>query len=333
MRTMKHRNVALGLCIVIALTSCVAPGLARASGDDLPIRLYATASPGVIGNVVGDLFINGRAGRGEQLVWEGDLLQARADWGASVLLDSIGRVTLGRGAIARLATSDLTRDDQTSGRVLVASLVMGEIDVKLDVGVSSFVQANGSAYASSDGASFRIGIREGRVVTSAMTGAVSVAIRAPQRRYDVIPVGHGSDIVVRAGKLVYIRVRVRDESGKALPEMPVFFSLSPGAGGAVGMLGLGTLSGTSYSTLTNDEGIAAVPFQAARTRGTTSITAIVQETGASWTGQITVEPGPSGGKTAAILIGVGAGIGAGIAIVKATDKDDPIQIQPPVIQP
>lgn len=331
---MKHRNVAVSLSMALVLTSCVSPCLARVSGGEDPsIRLYATASPGIIGNVVGDLFVNGRAVRGEHLVWEGDLLQARADWSASVLVDSIGRITLERGAIARLATSDVTRNDQTSGRVLVASLMKGEIDVKLDAGVSSFVQANGSAYASSDGASFRIGIREGSVVTSARIGAVSVAMRAPQRRYDVIPVGHGSNIVVRAGKLVYIRVRVRDESGKALPEMPVFFSLSPGAGGAVGMLGLGTLSGTTYSTLTNDEGIAAVPFQAARTRGTTSITAIVQETGASWTGQITVEPGPSGGKTAAILIGIGAGIGAGVAIVKATDEDDPIQIQPPVIQP
>ncbi|HET9532325.1 MAG TPA: hypothetical protein VFQ92_18345, partial [Blastocatellia bacterium] len=62
---------------------------------------------------------------------------------------------------------------------------------------------------------------------------------------------------------------------------------------------------------------------------TTSITAVIEETGLTWTGQISVTGGPNNARTALIVAGVAAAIGAGVAIYKLTDDKEDIVVLPP----
>lgn len=166
--------------LIVSLIGSLLCGVARASerSAEKSIRLRAFAF-GPIGRVypVGGISINGRSVQGEQIVWGGEWLQAPDDAGACVLLDSIGQVTLTRGAVVRLATTELDAD--TKHYVLVGSLTSGDIVVKLEQNVTAYIEMPGLVLNSSNGASFRIGIREGQPVIDTIRGTVSTEFQRP----------------------------------------------------------------------------------------------------------------------------------------------------------
>jgi len=57
------------------------------------------------------------------------------------------RVTLASGTLVKLNTANAKLDDHTRRRVLVASVMSGEMIVKLQPGSGAYVQARGSAFA------------------------------------------------------------------------------------------------------------------------------------------------------------------------------------------
>lgn len=336
----RRKYAPTGLCVILVLTTVLLPAQARANDGDQerPIRLYAVASTGPIGMIAGTvlsngaLAVNGRVVNGDHPIWAGDLLQSRSDRNVSVVLDEIGRVTLEKGTLVRLSTTTARREDKSSQRILVASLVTGDMVVRLQQGVNAYVRACGTTITSSDGASFRVSAQQGQATTEAKEGSVRTEEPPAQRKYNLRPVGHGTDIRVRVGGSHYIRLQVTDENNRPLAEMPVMFTLGPGAGRSLGSLGIGTLAGPSYTTLTNSDGIASVPFTAGQTPGSTSVTAVIEETGATWTGQITVA-GTHNTRNALIVVGVAAAIGAGVAIYKLADEKDDIRALPPESTP
>ena len=336
----KQTYVATSLCIVIILSFSLLPTTARGGerNSDKPLRLYATASVGVIGKVAaialepGAFTINGRAAVADQSVWEGDLLRSHSDIKVPIRLDMIGNITLTKGTAVRLATAASRLDENGSGRLLVASLSEGEIAVALDRGVTASLFASGSAFTASPGASFRLAINAGRATAVVKAGSVAAEAQSVQR-HNLQPVGHGSEITVRTGGLRYIRVQVTDSNDKPMAEMPVQFSLGSTGGRSIGLLGLGTLAGLTYNTITNEKGIASVPFNAGRVPGITSITAVVEASGVSWSGNIRVESGPSAGKGALWVAVVAAGIGVAVAAVKLSNENDPIRTLPPQTTP
>lgn len=332
------KSVTAGLCIIIFSAALLLPKSALADGDqDRPIRLYATALTGPIGTVVdsalasGALTINGRTAIGGESVWEGDLLSSQFDASLFVIVDKVGKVKLTKGATVRLATSSTLGEDNLNRRALIASLLEGDIDVKLEQDACAYVQSHGGRWAASAGADFRVSARAGLASASAKAGMLSAL--AQSTKYNILSVGHGSDIKVRAGTVQQIRVLVTDERDRPIPEMPVSFTLAATPGERLGRIGLGTLAGSNINTLTNSEGIASVPFTAGYVEGSTTITAVVEATGATWTGTISVVPGPRTGRTALWVAGVAAAIGVGIAIVALTDDKDPITPAPPVSRP
>src|SRR5215470_10819733 len=125
----ERKYSAIGLCAILLLSITSIPKSARAdngsSDDDRPIHLYATASlGGPIGSIAGcvlnpgALIINGRAARDGQMIWAGDMLQSRADRSVPVSLDSVGEVTLLKGAIVKLATRYTRHQDNSERPVL-----------------------------------------------------------------------------------------------------------------------------------------------------------------------------------------------------------------------
>ena len=342
MRSMTTRSsIAMCLCGVIVLSVSLLPGSARAaaggSDADRPIRLYATASVGPIGRMAngdlgeGSLIINGRPASAGQLVWSGDLLQSGAGARVRVPLDSIGEVRLAGATTVRLAAKHTTRDDGASGLTLIASLAQGEISVKLEHAANAYVRAAGAEYAASEGAAFQTTVREGHASIAVKTGEVRSEAQAAQHQYTIRPVGHGSNIHVKADHLFRLQVQVLEDE-KPAPGVGVLFALDT-SGAVIGLLGLGTLTGTTANVITDADGMAAVQFVARDSSGSGPISATVEGTRVAWTGQITVthREGPRSSAWAYAIIG-GAAAAGGIAYALTRDKSPALQAQPPIVK-
>lgn len=326
-----YRWVSTGLCAIIVLSVVVAPPSARAEGSnaeiDRPIRLFATASAGPIGAVAANgLFaVNGREAPAGQVIWSGDLLDSRGA-SVSVSLESIGEVALAKGTSVRLAS----RRQGEQGATLVASLGRGEISVALEQTASAYVRVGRSEYASSKGASFLASSREGLVSMAVRVGEVRAEAQSNQHQYTIRPVGHGDTVKVHAGGLRRLQVQVLEDD-KPVPGVGVNFALDT-SGAVIGLLGMGTLSGTTANVVTDADGMAAVQFVARDSSGSSPISATIEGTRVSWTGQMTVESGgPSRSKAWAIAVLVGAGAAAGIAYALTREKDS-LAAQPPVVK-
>ena len=180
----RHGHSAPGLCLVLLLTSSLTPKLAHAEdgsrNEDRPIRLYANATLGLIGKVMGNslggsaIRINGRLAHEEQTIWNGDFIEAPANPSANVLLDSVGQITLKSGAQVRLATTLTKPGDNITRPVLVASLLKGDMVVKLQQEAIAHIEAGGSVFSTTPGARFRIGVLEGRLAIEMARGDESI---------------------------------------------------------------------------------------------------------------------------------------------------------------
>jgi hypothetical protein len=331
-----HRWVATSLCAVILLSVAVSPRSARAESpsaeNDRPIRLYVTASAGPIGAVAskGVLTINGHEASVGQLIWSGDLLNSGNTSRVSVSLESIGEITLATGTTVRLATRHTTLGEDAKGFTLIASLARGEIAVTLEQAASAYLRVGRSEYASSEGAAFLASARGGLASIAVKVGEVRVEAQSNQHQYTIRPVGHGSSIKVPAGGLRRLQVQVLEDD-KPVPGVGVMFVLDT-SGAVIGLLGLGTLTGTTANVVTDADGMVAVQFVARNSSGSSPISATVEGTRVSWTGQITVTSGGtsrSKGWAIAVLVGAGAAAGIGYAL---TREKDSLQAQPPVVK-
>lgn len=175
----RHLTRSVRLCLVLALIIGLTPKTVRADGggQDGSIRLFATAAYGPIGRVIWNLpgstaAINSCLADGEQAIWNGDLIEATGNTSVRVWLDSVGQVTLRCGARARLAITLTGLDHNGTRRVLVASLISGDMGVKLEQDAVAYVECCGSAFTSSSGANFCIRVREGRALADEAKGAV-----------------------------------------------------------------------------------------------------------------------------------------------------------------
>ncbi len=344
---MRNRSHSIGLILILALLTALIPAPVRAgengAEETRPLRLYASAHFGPIGAVklnsltAGAVAIDGRIGQSE--IWGGESIRVLSDRKVQVALDSIGQVTLGRGASVRLATARTALKD-ISHEVLVASLVEGSIDVKLNGDAAAYVEAAGSAFTASPGASFSVRVQEGRALLSTVAGVVRTQDQPPPQDVNIRivdelgrPVSSGSQLSVRARSTRQIQVQVTDKNDKPLPDLPVLFSLGDPC---LGSLGLGVAAGGTFRQKTDKRGIAAVPLVAGAARCAASIVAKVEGTNASVTIHASVKPNARFFNTQNTLIIIAALAAAGIAIglVVANSGSEPIRaVPPPTINP
>lgn len=174
------------LCLVVVLIIGLTPEVVRADGgQDISIRLFATATYGPIGRVMWNLpgskaAINGVFTDGEQAIWNGDVIEATGNASVRVWLDSVGQVMLKSGARAKLAVTLTSVDDNIARRVLIASLISGDMVVKLERDTTAYIESCGSAFTSSNGANFHLGVRKGKAAFDVANGAVWAEALLPQ---------------------------------------------------------------------------------------------------------------------------------------------------------
>ncbi|HXF39854.1 MAG TPA: hypothetical protein VN687_09095 [Blastocatellia bacterium] len=172
-----HAHRATGLCLVLILLNGLTPRAAHAEGGNKGgwIPVHATGTFSLIGKVysLGGILINGRRASAEQMLWNGDMLQAQDNASARAVVDSIGQVTIARGTTVRLATTT-TLEDSTKHDVLIVSLTIGEMTVKLGQNAGAYIETGGVSFTASFGASFRIEMRGGEAVVDTNRGFVRI---------------------------------------------------------------------------------------------------------------------------------------------------------------
>jgi hypothetical protein len=329
---MKTKYSVATLCFTLLLAlvalSMPKPVYADNRDEEQPIRLRAVAEMGPLGEVfsLGTVALNGKTSIGRQPIWGSQLIQALSDNGASVWVESFGTVTLKKGALVRLTKNTNANSDAANRGVLIASLISGDMNVKLREGVSAYVQACGSAYTSSNGAAFRITARAGEVIASASFGTLELQQPATQKRYFVRPVGLGATTSVKARSTRQIQVQVTDENDRPVPDIPIIFAL--GSAGA-GTLGSGaTAAATTTAIQTNAQGIASVQFTAGANPAATEITATVENTRYSWTGTLNVAKVGFFTPLNTTLVVVGAAAAAGLGVYYGTRDNSREPIRP-----
>jgi hypothetical protein len=190
----KHGHRSIRLILLLVLVTGLLPRWVRADdrSQQKPFRPYATSAFGPIGMVYssGALVINNRRAQGQQMIWDGDLLETLAGTNANVLLNLIGQVTLANSATVRLATKPAELDGDNRDPMLVAALVKGDMAVRLEPKAGAYIEAGGSAYTASRGANFRIEVREGKAVIHEASGTLRIAPqpnRAAIKIFGVLP--------------------------------------------------------------------------------------------------------------------------------------------------
>ncbi|MCI0489848.1 MAG: hypothetical protein L0229_24925 [Blastocatellia bacterium] len=319
-------NLATILCLVLASGMGLLSGPVYADGDDRaaqkPIRLQAFAWTGPIGEVesMGRVKINGREACAGISIWGSELIEAPAGNDVSVSLRAMGRVTLKNRTIARLTAAPALFDDGTSGGLLIATLIDGDMIVSLQEDAEAYVEACGSVFTASRGAGFSVQAHEGRAAFHTLTGHVRSEVQEP--KHFIRPVGRRASITVKARSSVQLQFQVTDVADKPVPDLPVTVTVAGN-----GVLGSGATTGTSVTVTTTAQGIAQVPFTAGSSPGSTS-TVTASAPGAGAASAITVSTLAAGGLSAS-TIGIIVGLGAGGGLIAATQAGGGSSQSPP----
>jgi hypothetical protein len=347
---MRIKRATTIICLIVVLSAGLVPAhtSARSHGSDgeRTIRLYASARFGPIGtiklNSLSDspVAIDGRIAESEAPIWGGEMIRVRAGRTARVTLDSIGQVTLAQGAMVRLATAN-AGSEGGSYTVLVATVVLGSIDVKLSAGSGAYVEAGRSVLTASRGASFGVSVRDGRASLTTASGIVGVQDQTdPQdvliRVVDELgrPVASGSQFSVRARSTRQIQVQVTDKNDRPLSDRPVVFALSDPC---LGTLGVGAAAGLTLVQRTDNRGIAAVPLVGGTAKCAALITATVQGTNVSVSISASVQ-GATGfwspqNTTLVVVAAAAAGVAAGVVVSNSNSNEPITPVPPPGVKP
>ena len=341
MAKIRYSAIGMSLIAVLMISSLPRNVHAAGGGDGEPrIRLHATAFDGPIGSVnsFGSINLNGRKVTGEELLWGGELIEAAHGTGTSASFDSIGSVTLGEGAAARFSAAHSSTED-AGRRVLVASLVRGNVAIELHSDAGAYVEAGTARFTALRGASFRIAMHDGRAVLNTISGTVNIEQQG-RPTYKIRPVDDlgrpvdlGRTLSVRARSTRNFQIQVTDENDKPIPDLPILFSLG---NPCLGSLGLGAAAGSSFRKKTDNKGIAAVPFVVGAAKCIGSLSAKVEGTNTEFTQEVGVQRHSFWNTQNSLIIAgiVGAGILASVLIINSGGNDQPIRpVPPPVVKP
>ena len=345
----KSKLSILALCLILSLANAQ---LAFADGENseamksfrpriaTPLRSIGTVES------IGALKIDGRMAKGQELLWGSELIQAPENASARIALNSIGQLSLNPSSAIRVTT--IAASTQNNQPTLIASLVKGSMNVKLQNNATAYLTYEQTSFIASDGASFSFEAKEEKAFVNATSGNIArlgqwtiniplpVLLEAERlirmqeqtkvRRYLIKPYKLGITTDVRARSSRQIQVRVTDENDKPVPDLPIVFSLKEN----IGQL--------SVNGLTNAQGIATATFTANTAFGASSLyTVSIPGTAASFTGSITIIS--AGFWTLAtalpVLATVGAATAVGASVVATKDKPQPVSqsLPAPVIKP
>ena len=169
-------NTALKVLIlpVLILALAAPPMPVIAVSAPASAEYFAEFPLGAIGEIEasGIVTLDGRRSRTSESLLGGELIRAGTGSNARLSLPAVGQVTLGSNAIARVTTVLAGEASGPVSHVLVASLLSGEMSVRLEPGASGYLQAGNTGILALDGASIQVGVRNGQAIISRVSGFV-----------------------------------------------------------------------------------------------------------------------------------------------------------------
>ncbi|MBI4854933.1 MAG: Ig-like domain-containing protein [Acidobacteria bacterium] len=274
----KNKLTLMVLFLIIALLVAIIPTPIYAKDKEinkyLPNRFQTSYMLRNIGTIeaFGKISVNGQVANQKSTFNSGDYLQTGNYATATLSIDSSGKVILGQNTSVYFAVSKILENNGTEKPILIATLVKGSLNVRLNNQSQAYVESGGLIFTAEAGTSFRASNYNGQLE---VLGDVNFQ---NNRQYIVRPVEVGATLSVKARSTRQIQIQVTDENDRPVPDVPIIFTL----GSQLGKFG------STNATTTNSQGIASINFTAGNSPGTTSITATVKDTNYSWTGEISV---------------------------------------------
>ncbi|MEW6730077.1 MAG: hypothetical protein AB1489_01950 [Acidobacteriota bacterium] len=337
---MRSQYIIIGLMLILFVGMIPKPTNAAGSMSLAalmpPIPITTLAPIGRIDSL-GTFSVNGRLMGGNSSIRGGDLLQTFDDTGASVEFPVLGKAQLTKGTVVRFYQGARKIDTESSEQILMITLLSGNLAVDLKPTISAYLQAGEAIFTTIEGARFRTKFSNGQIAVYGEPGTINdstgISPQSSTQKYFLRPVGMGASVSVRARSTRQIQIQVTDEHDKPVPDLPIFFLL--GSGKSFGSLG--SMASASMTTTTNNQGIASITFNAGDTPGSTNITATVEGTNYSWTGEIVITKAVgfwTMKKTLLVTAAAAAGISTGIAITNAgSNTRSAVKPLPPGIRP
>jgi hypothetical protein len=163
-----------GLVAILVASLLITPLRTAIAVHNEAAEFYVALPADYIGQIESDgaVLIDGRLAHRAERLRGGELIQTPGSSGARISLDSLGQITLTSQAVVRVNVVAVGTEARSLSRVLVASLIKGEMSVQLGRGSSGYIQAGSSGFVALDGASFRVSIRDGRAMVSLVKGTV-----------------------------------------------------------------------------------------------------------------------------------------------------------------
>jgi len=219
--------------------------------------------------------------------------------------------------------------------ILIASLINGSLQVKLEQEAGAYVEAGGANFTASRNARFSVNVSEGLASVETMSGRVTAGEQTTgQRRYVLRPPqGQGATLSVAARSTRQVQIQVTDENDRPIPDVALLFSLgSP----CLGSLGIGAGAGALFREKTDNRGIATVPWIVGAAKCAGAIVIKVEGAEASFTYQAEVRKPSFLSARNSLLLGAAAaaGIGVGVAVANGGgNKEQITAVPPPVVRP
>jgi hypothetical protein len=278
--------------------------------------------------------INSHLTDSEQAIWNGDVIETAANLRACVLLDLVGQLTLKGEAQVRLSTTSTKLDDNVTRPVLVASLISGDMVVKLRQEAITYIEACGFTYISSAGASFRIAVRDGHSVVDATSGTVRIEAESGQincviRRVTI-------DGTRRVTGPAPDRIKAERATAQNI-NLQYTCNGQPVRGQAILVTlkkNIGRIGSQTITKPTDDiEGVVTITFTAGGSPNSSDITAnAVGSTVPQWMGHITISGFWTPRNKALVILPL-IGLGVGCIFGCGNGGNGPLKQEPPPIIP
>ena len=164
-----------GLSLAMILSSSMLPTCASHTKN----TFTKTISSGAIGIIESDgaITINGHPANGSFTLWGDELVQSTTN--ARIVFGRLGEVTISPGASLQLKMENAKLHEAAGSQAFSATLLAGEMNVKLHGDSGALVNSVDSEFTASKGSQFKVDLKEGRAMIQTGSGTVLANSSAP----------------------------------------------------------------------------------------------------------------------------------------------------------
>ncbi|HLG18166.1 MAG TPA: hypothetical protein VJH03_27240 [Blastocatellia bacterium] len=331
MMSRRFRIPTCSLLTLLSIATCVRAAEPPRSDDwRAAAASYEYGPMGAVAGI-GEVFINRRTARGDQLVWRGDLVATAPGARAAVMLNLGGQLALGEGTAVRISEGVIATEGGTRAPILIASLVAGDVVVRLGSQTSAYIEAGGSAFRSTPGAAFRIAVSGSGAVAEASVG--EVLAEAPPFLPNCLLSRVRKD--VRTGRLVPVTKDINlAKKGVEQIQLLLICDGKPVSGRQIDFLirpPIGHFHAQTFNTTTDADGIATANFTAGDAVARGQIIATAPGLDVEWISEVTIHGFWTLPKKLAVVAAVGGGVI--VCAVKCRPGSGLTTVPPPIFIP